>query len=300
MASRWQIVVTMAVLLSALFSASGTEASARSSKSAKRAFSHSLSAKRPQRAAVAKKTRPTNLSKKSSKRTIKLAKKRSQKAKVASRTLLWSAPINTTPFTQTLRSRISSKFQAGLADRYSPEDMVRARVFVHQPLRGGIRIRKEPIKNLIIHSTETASVANAPRIIASWNKGGLSHPGTQYMVDRDGKIYQTADPRYATIHVNENRTRNGVTNDNSIGIEIVRTGGQQYTRVQLTSLVRLVDYIKDRYQISKMYGHGQIQPSNRTDPVAFNWSMFGRNLALLENSTRTQTAFNAPHNSSEG
>ncbi len=71
------------------------------------------------------------------------------------------------------------------------------------------------------------------------------------MVDRDGRIYQTADPKYVTIHVNESRTRNGVTNDNRIGIEIVRTGAQQYTRAQRTSLVRLVDYIKKRFQICK-------------------------------------------------
>jgi N-acetyl-anhydromuramyl-L-alanine amidase AmpD len=186
---------------------------------------------------------------------------------------------------------MKANFQRGSAGRYSPQDMVRARVFTNCPLRGGIRPRSAPVRNLIIHSTETARVADAKTVVKSWNHG-LSHPGTQYVVDRDGKIFQTVDPRFATIHVNEKRTLGGVTNDNSIGIEIVRTGKQKYTQVQLAALVQLVDYIQERFPIAKIYGHGQVQPSNRTDPVAFNWSLFSQNLALI-NSSSTQTAYSS-------
>lgn len=203
---------------------------------------------------------------------------------------MWTAPMNTSPLSPAISARIKSNFKRGLAGRYSPQDMVRAQVFTNAPLVGGIRPRTALVKNLIIHSTETAKVADAKTVVHSWNTGGLSHPGTQYLVDRDGKIYQTVDPRYATIHVNEKRTIGGITNDNSIGIEIVRTGKQKYTQVQLAALVQLVDYIQERFPISKIYGHGQIQPSNRTDPVAFNWNLFSRNLAQI-NSGSTQTAY---------
>ena len=120
---------------------------------------------------------------------------------------------------------------------------------------------------------------------------GFSHPGAQFIVDRDGKIYNTVDPQFATCHVNERRTLRGVTNDNSIGIEVVHQGNQKYTAAQLVSLVRLVDYIEDRFPIANIYGHGQIRPSTRTDPVAFNWTFFSQKLALL-NSVSTQTAYN--------
>ncbi|MBX9692565.1 MAG: peptidoglycan recognition protein family protein [Cyanobacteria bacterium] len=190
--------------------------------------------------------------------------------------------MNTTPYTAAVSSRIKSRFILGQAGRYSPEDLVRAKVFNHQPLVGGIHKRKSLISNLIIHSTETGSPCDGPCVIKSWNRGGASHPGTQYVVDRDGKIYQTVDPAYATAHVNISRTRKGVTNQNSIGIEIVRTGSQQYTATQMRSLVRLVAYIKDRYPITNIYGHGQIQPSNRTDPVAFDWGNFKTDLRYLD------------------
>lgn len=219
------------------------------------------------------------------------SKKVLHKPKIASR-MMWTAPLNTKPLNAKLSSRMKANFQRGMAGRYTPEDLVRARVFTHTPLRGGIRPRNAQVQNLIIHSTETARVADAKTVVQSWNNGGLSHPGTQYIVDRDGKIHQTVDPKYATIHVNEKRTLRGITNDNSIGIEIVRAEKQKYTTVQLAALVRLVDYIQERFPISKIYGHGQIQPSNRSDPVAFDWSLFNRNLALI-NSSSTQTAYSS-------
>lgn len=193
----------------------------------------------------------------------------------------------TAPYSDIVSGAIIESFQEGKAGIYTPEHMVRAGAFTYQPLIGGIHVRNAAVKNLIIHSTETARVATGKDIIRSWNARGLAHPGTQYVVDRDGVIYLTLDPKYASSHVNEKRTLKGVTNDNSIGIEIVRTGKQQYTKTQLASLVRLVSYIKDRFQIYKIYGHGQIQPSNRTDPVAFDWARFSQNLAMLRGESQT-------------
>ncbi len=203
---------------------------------------------------------------------------------------IWSVAMNTTPYAAATSARIKSKFCLGQAGLYTPEDLVRAGVFNHQPLVGGIHKRKAAITNLVIHSTETGRPCDAQCVIKSWNRGGASHPGTQYIVDRDGKIFQTVDPAYATAHVNISRTRKGVSNQNSIGIEIVRAGDQKYTATQLRALVRLVAYIKDRFPIANVYGHGQIQPSNRTDPVAFNWKGFHTDLRYLDAS---ETAYNA-------
>lgn len=237
-------------------------------------------------------TRKVATSKSARVKTQKIAtRKRTAKkrpVRVASR-FMWYAPMNTSPLDPAVSARLGANFRRGLASRYSPQDLVRAGVFTHSPLRGGIRPRTQQISHLIIHSTETASPADARTVVKSWNHG-LSHPGTQYIVDRDGRIHQTVDPRYATIHVNERRTLGGVTNDNSIGIEIVRAGSQKYTQVQLASLVQLVDYVQERYGIRNIYGHGQIQPSTRTDPVAFNWNLFSRNLATIRSAT-TQTAY---------
>lgn len=319
MVARWQFIFSVALVLSLVFpstaysrvskgKSAATRASAKSvskssKSSARKSISNKVSIKRVvAKSAAGSKQRRQPIAQATA-RAGKIAVKKSLRAKtrqIASRKRLkkapkiakryyWTVPMNTTPLDADLSARISAKFQRGLAGRYSPQDLVRAGVFAYSPLRGGIRPRTQQIANLIIHSTETARPADARTVVKSWNHG-LSHPGAQFIVDRDGIIHQTVDPTYATIHVNERRTLAGVTNDNSIGIEIVRAGTQKYTAVQLASVVRLVDYIQERYPIRNIYGHGQIQPSTRTDPVAFDWNLFSRNLAAIK-STTTQTAY---------
>lgn len=319
MVARWQFIFSLALVLSLVFPSEAYSRVSKSSSPAKHASakSHSKSSKSSSRKVISNKvstkrivvktvTRSTRyrqpiaqassragkVAAKTSKRTKArqiASRKRVKKATTVAKRYYWTVPMNTSPLNAELSARMNAKFQRGLAGRYSPEDLVRARVFAYSPLRGGIRPRTQQVANLIIHSTETARPADARTVVKSWNHG-LSHPGAQYIVDRNGIIHQTVDPRYATVHVNEKRTLGGVTNDNSIGIEIVRAGSQKYTAVQLASLVRLVDYIQERFPIRNIWGHGQIQPSTRTDPVAFNWNLFSRNLAAIKSST-TQTAY---------
>lgn len=197
---------------------------------------------------------------------------------------LWSAPwFDKSPYPVAKSTLIRKSFAQGTSSEYSPQQLVKAGVFEFQPLVGGIFHRRTAVKNIILHSTETASPADAKRVILSWNNRGRSHPGAQYIVDRSGVIYQTVDPKYGTVHVNVNRTKFGVTNDNSIGVEIVRSGKQKYTRPQMDSVACLVTYLQGRYDIgrSRVLAHGYVQPSTRTDPVNFNWTAFNRDLAYL-------------------
>jgi hypothetical protein len=182
------------------------------------------------------------------------------------------------------RRSVKSAFRAGFADRYSPNHLVASGVFdASVPLLGGIFNRRKSVEYVILHSTETGRPAPGERVIRSWNHG-LRHPGAQYVVDRDGTIYQTVDPQYGTVHVDIFRTHGGVNNDNSIGIEIVRAGGQRYTKTQLSSVTRLVTYLQGRYRVDDAHvvGHGQVQPSNRTDPVNFDWVAFENAKSLLK------------------
>jgi N-acetyl-anhydromuramyl-L-alanine amidase AmpD len=143
-------------------------------------------------------------------------------------------------------------------------------------MHGGVFKRRGNIKYIILHSTETARAADAQRVIRSWSNRGLRHPGAQFVVDRDGVIYCTADPTYGTSHVDEHRTKFGVNNDNSVGIEMVRTGDQDYTAEQMQSISCLVSYLQQRYSVddAHIFGHGKVQPSDRSDPVNFNWQAF--------------------------
>lgn len=198
---------------------------------------------------------------------------------------MWTAPQRVVQaLTPDSTSTIRAAFDVGSAGSYNPGTLVQAGIFSDvQPLLGGIFERREKVRYIILHSTETESPADAQRVIRSWNHG-MRHPGAQYVVDRDGTIYQACDPNYGTVHVDIFRTQNGINNDNAIGIEIVRSGKQKYTPAQLDSVTRLVAYLQDHFKVGNdcIFGHGQIQPSNRTDPVDFNWNSFVANLTTLK------------------
>lgn len=195
---------------------------------------------------------------------------------------LWSAPhFDHTPLDDALKQKIRYAFLAGTADKYPARSLVRAELVEHYPLRGGIFYRRESVKYVIVHSTETGIPMGGKRVIDSWSSVGRRHAGAQYVVDRDGAIYQSVDPDLATVHVNIFKTLPGINNDNSVGIEMVHTGAQTYTPEQKASVIRLVSYLQDRYKVSdeNVITHRYAQQGDHTDPVAFDWDRFLRDKA---------------------
>jgi hypothetical protein len=171
---------------------------------------------------------------------------------------------------------VANAFKSGAADHIPARALVRAGVARYYAMRGGIFWRREPVSYLVVHSTETGIPLDAKRVIDSWSSMGRRHPGAQYVVDRDGTIYQAVDPDLGTVHLNIFKTLPGINNDNSIGIEMVHTGRQPYTAEQRTAVICLVHYLQDRYKVSddSVITHRFAQQGDHTDPVAFNWDNF--------------------------
>jgi hypothetical protein len=172
--------------------------------------------------------------------------------------------------------KISRSFHNGYADSYTARSLVRAGLVSYHPLRGGIFWRREPVKYIIMHSTETGIPLSAERVIESWSSSGLRHAGAQYVVERDGTIFQAVDPDLGTVHINIFKTLPGINNDNSIGIEMCHTGHQDYPAAQLQSVIKLVAYLQERYKVSddNVITHRYAQQGDHTDPVNFDWDGF--------------------------
>jgi hypothetical protein len=184
--------------------------------------------------------------------------------------------FDTSPLTPELSQKVIDSFHNGIAEKYPARSLVRSGLVTYHPLRGGIYWRREPVKYIIVHSTETGIPLTAIRVIESWSSMGRRHPGAQYVVERDGTIYQAVDPDLATVHVNIFKTRAGINNDNSIGIEMCHTGKQVYTKEQTESTIKLVSYLQDRYGVSDEFvtTHRWAQQGDHTDPVGFDWNGF--------------------------
>ncbi len=180
------------------------------------------------------------------------------------------------PLSQEQSYEIRNNFEGGVADEIPARSLVRAGVVKYHALRGGIFWRREPVKYIVVHSTETGIPLSAIRVIESWSSMGRRHPGAQYVVDRDGLIYQAVDPDLATVHVNIFKTLPGINNDNSIGIEMCHTGRQDYPQEQRQSVIRLVNYLQQRYKVAdeNIITHRYAQQGDHTDPVNFDFPGF--------------------------
>lgn len=195
--------------------------------------------------------------------------------------------------------KIRYAFQSGTASNYPPNMLIRSGAVNYYPIHGGILNRREEVKYIIMHSTETGVPQDARHVINSWSSGGRRHPAAQFIVDRDGTIFETVDPKYATVHINIFKTLPGIDNENTIGIEMVHCGGQSYTPEQKASVIRLVTYLQDRYHVldEHIYTHRYVQQGDHTDPVAFDWDGFiaskddfhGRALAMVHEAPVEET-----------
>lgn len=180
------------------------------------------------------------------------------------------------PFSPEVASQIQRSFNSGYADNNPARSLVRAGLVSYHPLHGGIFWRREPVKYIIMHSTETGVPQVASRVIDSWGSMGRRHAGAQYVVDRDGTIFQAVDPDLATVHINIFKTLPGINNDNSIGIEMCHCGHQDYPYEQRQAVIKLVTYLQDRYKVDddNIITHRYAQQGDHTDPVYFDFEGF--------------------------
>ncbi len=184
--------------------------------------------------------------------------------------------FDTSPLPSDLSATIRNAFLKGDADSYSARSLIKAGVVSYHPIRGGIFWRRQPISYVIVHSTEPGISQPAVRIIESWSSMGRRHPGAQFVVDRDGSIFEALDPDLATVHVNIFKTLPGINNDDSVGIEMCHTGKQDYPQAQVDSVIRLVVYLQNRYHVAdtNVVTHRYAQQGDHTDPVNFDWEGF--------------------------
>jgi hypothetical protein len=181
-----------------------------------------------------------------------------------------------TPLPEETAAKIRKEFDRGIADRHHPNQLVRSGIVSYYPLRGGIFKRREQVKYIIVHSTETGPPVSAKSVIDAWSSLGRRHAGAQYVVERNGQIYQSCEPDLATVHVNIFKTLPGINNDNSIGIEMNHTGRQNYPPEQRESVKKLVAYLQERYHVlnENVITHRYAQQGDHTDPVAFDFEAF--------------------------
>lgn len=111
--------------------------------------------------------------------------------------------------------------------------------------------RTEAVRYIVVHYT--GSGTSAPGSAAAncaYFSGGNRNASAHYFID-DGAICEYADPAYyATWHCGDGKGRYGISNSNSIGIEVCQNGDRPYTEAEVERLAWLVQRLMDRFGVT--------------------------------------------------
>ncbi len=149
------------------------------------------------------------------------------------------------------------------------------------PQRAGMPVKLQASPNfddrkpnfVILHHTSDDTVDQALRTLADPMRPVSAH----YLIGRDGTLIQLVDERARAWHAGESRWGADTDlNSASLGIELDNNGREPFADAQISTLLRLLADIKERYHIpvANFLGHADVAPRRKTDPSRyFPWKM---------------------------
>ena len=142
--------------------------------------------------------------------------------------------------------------------------------------------RRNPkkIKYIVYHYTGMRSESKAVKRLTDDNSNVSCH----YFIKRNGQIIIMVPELYEAWHAGKSKWKKDISlNKNSIGIEISNKGHnfgyQNYSRKQMSSLIKLSRYLIKKYKIkrSNILGHSDIAFERKKDPgEKFPWSYLAK------------------------
>lgn len=129
---------------------------------------------------------------------------------------------------------------------------------------------------VVIHHTAQDSVAQTLKTFTLKRTQVSSH----YVIGENGEIYQMLNDLYRAWHGGSGQWgSNTDLNSSSIGIELDNNGSDEFSALQITSLMELLKDLKEKYKIpaANFIGHSDIAPTRKNDPnKTFPWKALAK------------------------
>ena len=114
-----------------------------------------------------------------------------------------------------------------------------------------IQKRTSSIKYIVVHYTDSGTPnAGSAKANCQYFSRANRDASANYFIDNGG-IWEYADPSYyATWHCGDGHGAYGITNANSIGIEVCLSGDKPFTSAEIGYLTELVKYLMNKFSVS--------------------------------------------------
>ena len=136
----------------------------------------------------------------------------------------------------------------------------------------------EKIKYIVIHDTGNVKIGAGAENHYKYFSGGDRQASAHYFVD-DKQVLQIIEDDKASWHVGDGKGKNGITNRNSIGIEICVNPDSNYD-VALQKTIELVNFLMEKHNIPKenvvrhFDASGKICPKSMSKNNWAKWNEF--------------------------
>ena len=147
---------------------------------------------------------------------------------------------------------------------------------------------------LILHFDASPNSTGA----ISWMVSPTSKVSAHLHISREGKIVQLVPFNVKAFHAGESSWKGlkGL-NSTSVGIEIQNTGSQEYTEIQMNTVIEVSKLLKEHYKLKDILGHEDIAPIRKNDPSGtkvdlFDWVSVFRGACIELKSFKTTTDVN--------
>lgn len=152
------------------------------------------------------------------------------------------------------RPRIEPEYRATVA-----RDLSRSSTFRGRPMG--------EVRGLVIHHTGVPDAslhrATAQSTVNGMNSRGL---GVQYVMERDGSIVRTLPAGMSGAHTRPAQNESGLSNSNTVGIEVIASNDRTVTPAQRAALQQFVDQQRREHPgiRGNVYGHGELNSHKMT------------------------------------
>lgn len=127
------------------------------------------------------------------------------------------------------------------------------------------------VSGLVMH--HTAGGGTPSGVMNTLNQRGL---GVQYVMDRDGQVYQTLPDGARGAHMLpasrfKESANKGLDNSNTIGIEIIAKNNKDLTPAQVKASQQFIGQMQTKYPgiQNNIYGHGELNPGHKEKDEGF-------------------------------
>lgn len=143
---------------------------------------------------------------------------------------------------------------------------------------------KSGVKYLVIHYTGSGtSSKGAAKANCQYFNRANRNASADFFID-DGQIcrYNPNCEKYYSWHCGDGKGKNGITNSNSIGIEVCIDGDKPYTSKEIKNLKYLVKKLSRKYKIDESHIVRHYDASGKLCPLYYTPKGEGGNKAWKE------------------